>query len=39
MKVETTFSKSINDYPLFIVKLVKDECNIDLSQVKDYFTN
>jgi len=33
------FFKSVSEYPLFLVKLVKDECNIDLSQVKDYFTN
>ena len=31
------FFKSINEYPLFLVELVKETCNINLRQIKDYF--
>ena len=31
------FFKSISDYPLFVVELVKRECGIDLKQIKNYF--
>lgn len=31
------FFKTIIEYPLFLVELVKETCNIDLHQIKDYF--
>jgi len=31
------FFKSVKEYPMLLVKLVKETCNIDLRQIKDYF--
>ncbi|MFW9988127.1 MAG: phosphotransferase family protein [Candidatus Odinarchaeota archaeon] len=33
------FFKSIKDYPLYLVELIKETCNIELSQIKNYFKN
>ncbi len=32
-----SFFKSFKEYPLFLVELVKETCNIELHQIKDYF--
>ena len=31
------FFKSVKEYPMLLVELVKKTCNIDLRQIKDYF--
>ncbi|MBA7520441.1 hypothetical protein ES705_12537 [subsurface metagenome] len=31
------FFKSLKEYPLLLVELVKETCNIDLRQIEDYF--
>ncbi len=33
------FFKSIKEYPLFLVELVRDTCDIELRQIKDYFSD
>ncbi|MHA2425018.1 MAG: phosphotransferase family protein [Candidatus Thorarchaeota archaeon] len=33
------FFKNIKDYPLFLVNLVREECDIELKQIGDYFSN